>query len=95
VRWTRSKRTDKPKGGPGLASEHKPWSTGAVRILNQCTSFDSDNPEVFLQLGIAQRALGHLEAARLAWGQYLQLAPDGAVAATVREALAEMKSAEP
>jgi cytochrome c-type biogenesis protein CcmH/NrfG len=57
----------------------------AVRVLNQATSVDPDNPDVFLKLGIAQRNLGNTGAALLAWQRYLALAPDGEMADVIRE----------
>jgi cytochrome c-type biogenesis protein CcmH/NrfG len=57
----------------------------AARVLNQATSVDPDNPDVFLKLGIAQRNLGNTGAALLAWQRYLALAPDGEMADVIRE----------
>lgn len=57
----------------------------AARVLNQATSVDPDNPDVFLKLGVAQRNLGNIGAALLAWQRYLALAPNGDMAEVIRE----------
>ena len=60
----------------------------AVRVLNKATTLDPSNAEAFLQLGSALRGAGDTKAAVLAWNRYLELAPDGNMAATVKEQLA-------
>ncbi len=62
----------------------------AVRVLNKATTLDPSNADAFLQLGSALRGAGDTNAAILAWNRYLALAPDGAMAATVKEQLALM-----
>jgi tetratricopeptide (TPR) repeat protein len=57
----------------------------AVRVLNKATSLDSNDADSFLQLGAAQRNLGNTSAAILAWNRYLELAPQGDMATTVKE----------
>ena len=56
-----------------------------VTVLNKATSVDPSNPDVYLKLGTAQNGLGNTEAAVLAWQKYLQLAPNGEMAAVVKE----------
>ena len=60
----------------------------AVRVLNRATTLDPANADAFLQLGSALRGAGDTKAAVLAWNRYLQLAPDGTMATTVKEQLA-------
>jgi len=60
----------------------------AVRVLNEATSIDPSNAEAFLQLGSALRGAGDTKAAVLAWNRYLELAPDGTMAETVKQQLA-------
>ena len=62
----------------------------AVKVLNKATTVDPENPQVYLKLGSAQRALGNNEAAILAWQKYLQLDPNGDMAAVVKEQLAKL-----
>jgi len=57
----------------------------AARILNLATVAAPNNPDVYLKLGIAQRSLGNLSAALMAWQRYLTLAPDGDMADVIRE----------
>jgi cytochrome c-type biogenesis protein CcmH/NrfG len=57
----------------------------AVTVLNKATSVDPSNPDVYLKLGTAQNGLGNTGAAVLAWQKYLQLAPNGEMAAVVKE----------
>lgn len=59
----------------------------AVRVLNKATTLDPANADAFLQLGSALRGAGDTKAAILAWNRYLELAPDGTMAATVKEQL--------
>jgi len=65
----------------------------AVTVLNKATSADPSNPDVYLKLGTAQNSLGHTEAAILAWERYLQLAPDGDMAAIVKEQVDKLSAA--
>lgn len=60
----------------------------AIRVLNKATTLDPSNAEAFLQLGSALRGAGDTKAAVLAWNRYLELAPNGTMAATVKEQLA-------
>ncbi len=62
----------------------------AAQILNEATSVDPDNPDVYFYLGRAQRAAGRTGEAILAWQKYLELAPDGKLASTVRTELDKM-----
>lgn len=57
----------------------------AVAVLNKAVTVDPQNPDVYLQLGIAQQSLNNKTAAVLAWQKYLELAPNGDMAATVKE----------
>ena len=65
----------------------------AVRVLNKATTLDPANADGFLQLGSALRGAGDTKAAILAWNRYLELAPDGTMAATVKEQLARLTPA--
>ena len=65
----------------------------AVRVLNQATSLQPNDPQAFLQLGAAQRGAGNVSAAILAWNRYLQLVPEGDMADTVRAELSAMSPA--
>lgn len=60
----------------------------AVRVLNKATTLDPANAEAFLQLGSALRGTGDTNAALLAWNRYLELAPNGNMAQTVKEQIA-------
>lgn len=62
----------------------------AAEILNQATAVDPDNPDVYFYLGRAQRSTGRTGEAILAWQKYLELAPEGKLAATVRAELEKM-----
>lgn len=64
--------------------------TNAVVVLNKAQAKFPSDPEVYLQLGLAQRTLGNTSAAILAWQKYLELAPNGDQADTIREAIATM-----
>ncbi|MCZ7663428.1 MAG: tetratricopeptide repeat protein [Thermoleophilia bacterium] len=66
----------------------------AVRVLNEATSLDPANAQAFLQLGAAQRGAGNIDGAILAWNKYLQLAPDGEMAGTVKDELAQMTASK-
>jgi tetratricopeptide (TPR) repeat protein len=57
----------------------------AIAVLNKAVSVDPQNPDVYLKLGIAQQNLNNKSAAVLAWQKYLELAPNGDMAATVKE----------
>jgi predicted Zn-dependent protease len=65
----------------------------AVTVLNKATTADPGNPEVYLKLGSAQKQLGKIAAAVLAWQKYLQLDPNGSMAQTVRDELEELTAA--
>ena len=65
----------------------------AVRVLTKATTLDPANADGFLQLGSALRGAGDTKAAILAWNRYLELAPDGTMAATVKEQLARLTPA--
>lgn len=60
----------------------------AIRVLNKATTLDPSNADGFLQLGSALRGAGDTNAALLAWNRYLELAPDGTMAETVKEQIA-------
>lgn len=62
----------------------------AVILLNKAQAQFPDDPDVYLQLGLAQRSLGNTSAAILAWQRYLALAPNGSQAQTIREEIASM-----
>ena len=57
----------------------------AVTVLNKAVTQAPDNPDVFLELGVAQRALGNSSAAVMAWQRYLDLAPNGDQASVIRD----------
>lgn len=60
----------------------------AVRVLNKATTLDPANADAFLQLGSALRGVGDTNAAVLAWNRYLELAPNGTMAETVKQQVA-------
>jgi tetratricopeptide (TPR) repeat protein len=62
----------------------------AARVLNEATSVDAENPDIYFQLGYVQRNLGRTGEAILAWQKYLQLVPTGKTADGIRAALEEM-----
>jgi Flp pilus assembly protein TadD len=62
----------------------------AARILNMATSVDPDNAEVYYYLGRAQQMAGKKGETILAWQKYLQLAPEGRLAETVRAQLEQL-----
>ena len=64
--------------------------TSAVAILNKAVTADPQNADVYLKLGVAQQGLGNKSAAVLAWQKYLELAPDGEMAATVRQQIQKL-----
>ena len=66
--------------------------TSAVRVWTRATELDATNPAVFLQLGVAQRGVGNTRMAILAWNKYLELAPNGDMAATVKAQILQMTS---
>ncbi len=57
----------------------------AVRVLQEATALDPNNADAFLQLGVAERGVGNINGAILAWNRYLELDPDGQMAETVRQ----------
>jgi cytochrome c-type biogenesis protein CcmH/NrfG len=64
--------------------------SAAATVLNKATTVDPNNPDIFLQLGIVQNDLGSTKAAVLAWQKYLQLAPNGDMAQTVKDQIAKL-----
>lgn len=62
-----------------------PAYQATVEVLNKATTVDSENPDIYLKLGIAQQELGNTEAAVLAWQKYLSLDPNGDMADVVRQ----------
>lgn len=62
----------------------------AVLVLNKAQAQFPNDPDVYLQLGLAQRSLGNTSAAILAWQRYLVLAPNGDQAQTIRDEIATM-----
>jgi tetratricopeptide (TPR) repeat protein len=66
-----------------LASDNRD-DQAAVRALNSLTRMEPNDAQAFLQLGAAQRNLGNDSAAVLAWNRYLELAPEGDMATTVK-----------
>lgn len=71
-------------------SENVQAYDAAIKVLNKAASADPTNPQVFLKLGAAQQAVGNKEATILAWQKYLQLDPDGEMAAVVKEQLEKL-----
>jgi tetratricopeptide (TPR) repeat protein len=63
----------------------------AVRVLNSLTKLEPNDAQAFLQLGAAQRNLGNDNAAVLAWNRYLELAPEGDMADTVKAQIEAVK----
>jgi cytochrome c-type biogenesis protein CcmH/NrfG len=59
----------------------------ALAVLNKAQAKFPDDPDVYLQLGLAQRSAGNAKAAILAWQRYLTLAPNGDQAAAIKTAL--------
>lgn len=57
----------------------------AVAVLNKAVPVDPQNPDVYLKLGTAQKSLGNIAAALMAWQKYLALAPNGDMASIIRE----------
>jgi tetratricopeptide (TPR) repeat protein len=62
----------------------------AVVTLNKAVEVDPNNPDVYLKLGTAQRSLGNIQAAALAWQKYLQLEPNGEYAKVIQGQLDEL-----
>jgi cytochrome c-type biogenesis protein CcmH/NrfG len=62
----------------------------AVDVLNKAINVDPKNADVFLQLGVAQRALGNKSAAVMAWQKYLDLAPTGDMAQVVKDGIKQL-----
>ena len=67
--------------------------SSAVAVLNKLQAIDPENPDVYLQLGLALRAQGNSSAAIMAWQKYLTLAPNGAQAQTIKDAIATLSAA--
>jgi cytochrome c-type biogenesis protein CcmH/NrfG len=61
-----------------------------VAVLNKAQAKFPNDANVYLQLGLAQRDAGNTSAAILAWQKYLQLAPNGDQAASIKDQLATM-----
>jgi tetratricopeptide (TPR) repeat protein len=66
--------------------------TAAVTVLNKAQALDPENPDIYLQLGLAQRSLGKASAAIMAWQKYLTLAPNGDQADAIRSAVATLSA---
>jgi cytochrome c-type biogenesis protein CcmH/NrfG len=64
----------------------------AVIVLNKAQALDPENPDIYLQLGLAQRSLGNTAAALMAWQKYLTLAPNGDQADVIRAAVATLSA---
>lgn len=64
----------------------------AVKALQRATALDPNDADAFLQLGVAERSMGNINGAILAWTRYLTLAPEGEMASTVRDAIEELKA---
>jgi cytochrome c-type biogenesis protein CcmH/NrfG len=67
--------------------------SSAVAVLNKLQAIDPENPDVYLQLGLALRSMGNSSAAIMAWQKYLTLAPNGAQAQTIKDAIATLSAA--
>lgn len=74
-----------------LAVDSRDYNS-AVRVLSKATELDPTNAAVFLQLGVAERGVGNARMAILAWNKYLELAPNGDMAETVKAQIAQMTS---
>ena len=59
----------------------------AARRFQEATKWDPNSSEAFLKLGEASEKLGDQKRAQEAWKKYLQLAPDGKEAGTIRKKL--------
>ena len=66
--------------------------SSAVAVLNKLQAIDPENPDVYLQLGLALRAQGNSSAAIMAWQKYLTLAPNGDQAEAIRSAVATLSA---
>lgn len=66
--------------------------TAAVRVLTKATELDPADAKSFLQLGVAQRGVGNTTMAILAWNKYLELDPNGDMAATVKAQIESLKT---
>lgn len=74
-----------------LSADSRDYNSG-VRVWTKASELDPTNPAVFLQLGVAQRGVGNTKMAILAWNKYLELAPNGDMAETVKAQIAQMTS---
>lgn len=64
----------------------------AVKALKRATALDPNNADAFLQLGVAERNVGNVNGAILAWTRYLTLEPSGDMADSVRQSIEELKA---
>ena len=74
-----------------LATDSQDYAS-AVRVWTKASELDPTTPAVFLQLGVAERGVGNSTMAILAWNKYLELAPNGNMAATVKAQILQMTS---
>ena len=70
-------------------------SAGAVETLRVYTEANPQNPDGFVTLGQIADQSGQTNLARLSYQRYLQLAPDGVLAADVRDRLEGIAEGEP
>ena len=59
----------------------------AAKVYQNLTLLTPDDPQVFLQLGVASQSANDIEAAIAAYRQFLALAPDDASAPLVKQQL--------
>jgi hypothetical protein len=81
-----------------LAGLYKEMGTSAaleaeVAMLNKAIAVYPEYSDLYLQLGTAQRSLGNVEAAVLAWQRFLQLDPNGQYSALIQQQLDDLTGA--
>ncbi|MCX4241039.1 tetratricopeptide repeat protein [Paraliomyxa miuraensis] len=63
----------------------------SLSTSNRCTEVAPDTSACWLTIGVIQEAKGAKEVARVAYGKYLELAPEGRYAKDARKALGRLK----
>jgi hypothetical protein len=81
-----------------LADLYKEQGTSAaleaeVVVLNKAIAVDPENSNIYLKLGTAQRSLGNVQAAVLAWQRFLQLDPNSQYSALIQQQLDDLTGA--
>lgn len=67
----------------------------ALLLLAEAAAIAPNDPEVFLQLGLAAKAAGQNAQAIAAWTRYLELAPGSSLADTIRGEIAALQALPP